>query len=56
VAGNVLKVVVACEHRQVMTDAKLSQQGIDCSDLYPGTATAISQLRGPDMIVSIRNQ
>ena len=39
-----------------MTDAKLGQKGIDRSDLYPGTPTAISQLRGPNVIVAVRNQ
>jgi len=39
-----------------MMDAKLGQQRIDRSDLYPGTPAAISQLCGADVIVSIRDQ
>lgn len=39
-----------------MTDAKRGQESIDRSDLHPGTPAAISQLRGPDVIVAIGNQ
>ncbi len=36
-----------------MTNAKLRQEGIDRSNLYSGTPTAISQLRSLDVIVAI---
>jgi len=56
VIGHVPEVIVGRQHPQVVTDAQLGQEGIDRSDLYPGTPTTISQLCGRDVIVSIRSQ
>lgn len=51
-----LEIVVGRKQREPMMDAKLRQQGIDRSDLYPGAPTTVSQLRGSYVIVPIRNQ
>jgi hypothetical protein len=54
-AGNVPKIVVGREHGQVMTKAKLRQQRIDGSNLQARAPTAVSELRGPNVIVAIRH-
>jgi hypothetical protein len=55
-SGHLNEVLVACEHDQVMPDAKLSQQRIDGSGLNAGSPTPISQPSGLDMIIAIRHQ
>jgi hypothetical protein len=55
-AGDLPEVVIGREHCQVIGDAKLRQQSIDRSNLYPGASTAISQLGGLNVIVAIRHQ
>jgi hypothetical protein len=39
-----------------MVYAKLRQESINRSNLYPGTATAVSQHCGRDMILAIEHQ
>ena len=41
-AGHVREVVVACQHRQVVMDAKSGQQRVDRADLYPGPPAAVA--------------
>jgi hypothetical protein len=55
-SGHVVKVPVGRQHRQIVTDAKLSQQGIDCSDLNTATATLVSQLRGVNVVAPVGHQ
>ena len=50
------KITVGCEQRQLVTDAKLRDDGVDRADLQAGATTAIAQLRGVDMIQSVRSQ
>ncbi len=54
--SNVREVLVGCEHRQLVTDAQFGQKGVDRSDLYPDTSAAISKLRSPDVVFTIRSQ
>ena len=56
VVGDVPEIVVGCQHRQVMTYAQLSQQGIDRSHLHAASAAPIPQLRRADVIVAIGHQ
>jgi hypothetical protein len=45
VVGDSPEIVVSCQHRQVMTNAQLSQKGIDGSDLYAFPAAPVYQPR-----------
>ena len=49
------EIFVGCKQRKIVVDAKLGQQGVDRSDLYPGAPAAISQLCGCDVIISVRH-
>jgi hypothetical protein len=49
------KVIVSREHCQIVTKAKLSQEGINRSNLLPGAPTNVSQLGGSDVIIAIRH-
>ncbi len=53
---HVAKVLVGRQHRQIVPNAKLRQQGVDRSDLDTAAATFVAQLRGVDMVAPIRNQ
>src|SRR5206468_7262229 len=55
-AGNVFEIVVGREHDEVVSHAKLRQESINRSDLYPGSPTAISQIGGLNVIIAIRNE
>jgi len=55
-AGNVVEILVARQHRQIVVHAKLGQEPVDRSDLYPGTTTPISQHRCCNVILAIRHQ
>jgi hypothetical protein len=39
-----------------MPQAELRQNSIDCSNLYPGAPTAISQLGSLNVVVAIGNE
>jgi hypothetical protein len=56
IPGHIEKVSVGCQHRQIVTDAKLRQQGIDRPDLYAASAAFITQLRGGNMVAPLGNQ
>jgi len=45
------EIIVGGQHRQPVTDAKLRQHGIDCSELNSSTLTSVSQLSGVDVIL-----
>ena len=47
------EIVVSGQEGQVMTYAKLSQQGVDRADLNPGSTTSVAQLGSIDMILPI---
>ena len=51
-----LEIVVGREQREPVVDAKFSQQGVDCSDLYAGTPTTVSQLGRGYVIAPVRDQ
>lgn len=51
--GDALEIIVGGQHREVMADANLRQQGIDRSNLNPRAPAAVSQLGRLDVIVSI---
>lgn len=55
-AGQVVKLPVGREHRQVVTEAKLRQQGVDRPDLNAGSPASVSQFRGVDVVPPVRNQ
>jgi len=48
-----VEIVVGCQHRQVVSHAKLRQQSINCCDLYPGAPATISQVGSLDVIIAI---
>lgn len=48
------KISVGREHRHVVADTKLRQEGVDRSDLYAAPPAAVSQVCGPDVIVTVR--
>jgi hypothetical protein len=56
VPGNVAKIMVGREHCQVMSEAKLRQQSVDCANLNSTAPTPIFQRGGVDVIVSSRRQ
>ncbi len=47
------EVVVRRQQREVVTNAKLSDQGVDRSKLDTGTSTPVMQLSGVDVILPI---
>ena len=51
-----LEVIVAGEHQQVMTDAQLSKERIDCAYLYAMAPTSIAQFRRINVILSVWHQ
>src|ERR1700724_3587523 len=56
VAGDMAKVSVGRQHRQVVTDAKLRQQCVDRTDLNTISATTVSQFRCVGMVLPIGHQ
>jgi hypothetical protein len=56
VIGNAAEILVRRQHRQVMTDAQLGEEGIDCTDLHAVSAAAIPEIRRPSVIVAIWHQ
>jgi len=53
---NVTEILVRRQHRQVMADAQLSQERIDCSDLHAISPAAIPERRRRDVIVAVRHE
>jgi hypothetical protein len=51
-----LEDIVAGEHQQVMTDAQLSKERIDCAYLYAMAPTSIAQFRRINVILSVWHQ
>ena len=49
------KIIVGCQHRQLVPDAKLRQQRVNCTELDTGTLTQIAQSRRIDVVTPIRN-
>jgi hypothetical protein len=50
------EIVISGEQRELMTDAKLREKGIDRAELYPCAPAAIAQVCGLDMVSPIRNE
>ena len=50
------EVVIGGEQRQLVTNAQLRKHGVDRADLQAGATTAISQLRGIDVILPVWGQ
>ena len=48
--SDVAEIVVCREHRHVVANAELRQDGIDGADLDPCAATAIAQFSGLDVV------
>jgi hypothetical protein len=53
VISNMTEILVRRQHRQIMTNAQLSEEGIDCPDLHAISAAVIPQLSRPYVIVAI---
>ena len=51
-----LEVIVAGEHQQVVANAQLRKQRIDCANLYAMATTSIAQLRRMNVILSVWHQ
>ncbi len=49
------EVIVSGQQGQIMTYAKLSQQGVDRANLNSSSTTGVAQLGSIDMILSIRS-
>jgi hypothetical protein len=56
VTSDIPKIAISREHRQAVTDAQLSKDSIDRSDLYACPTTVIAQLGGIDVIPPVRCQ
>lgn len=54
--GDSFKVTIRGQERELMTDAELSEQGVDGADLHPGAAAPIAQVRGVDMVLPIGSE
>jgi hypothetical protein len=50
------KIRIGREHRQIMPDAKLRQQGIDRTDLDTASPASVSQCGRVDVIAAVRGQ
>jgi hypothetical protein len=50
--GGVGEVLVGGQERQLVADAELGEQGIDCSDLHASAAARRAECGGIDMILS----
>lgn len=48
-----IKIPIRRQHRQIMAQAKLCQQGIDRTDLQPGSPAAVAQTGGVDVVLSV---
>jgi hypothetical protein len=51
-----VEILVGCEHRQLIPNAKLRQQRIYGPRLNTFTTTPVSQSSGMNVIVSVRDQ
>jgi len=56
VASEVGEIVVGGEHHQVVGDAKLGEQGVDCVDLDTMAAALIAKICRCDVILALRNE
>jgi hypothetical protein len=54
--GDMAKVSIGRQDREVVTDAKLRQQCVDRTDLNAAPATSVSQLGGVDVVLPCRHQ
>ena len=54
--GDMAKVSIGRQDREVVTDAKLRQQCVDRTDLNTAPATSVSQLGGIDVVLPGRRQ
>jgi hypothetical protein len=50
------EIVISGEQRELMTDAKLREKGIDRAELYACAPAAIAQVCGVDMVLPIGNE
>jgi hypothetical protein len=50
------EVAIGRQHREIVADAKLREQRIDCTDLNAGTAASVAQFGGIDVVVPVRNE
>ena len=49
------KIIVGCQHCQIMPDAKLREQRVNRAQLHTGGPTQVAQPRGIDVIPPIWN-
>src|SRR5205823_6673263 len=56
VPDDVAKISVGRQHRQIVTNAKLRQQGVYRADLNAAAAASVAQLCRVDVIVPVGNQ
>jgi len=54
--GGEFEVVVGTEKRQVVPNAQLSKQRVDCADLNSRSATGVAEFGGCNMVFAIRLQ
>jgi hypothetical protein len=50
------EVAIGRQHREIVADAKLREQRIDCTDLNAGTAASVAQFGGIGVVVPVRNR
>lgn len=50
------EIVVGCQQHQGVTNAQLRDYRVDRADLQTGATTAITQLRGVDVVPPVRSQ
>jgi hypothetical protein len=55
VLGCQQKIIVTCQHRQLVPNAKLREQPVNRTELDTGTSTQIAQSRSIDVVTPIWN-
>jgi hypothetical protein len=56
VFGDHRKIAIGCQHRQIVTEAKLRQESVDCADLDAAAAASVSEFRRVDMVMPVRDE
>ncbi len=55
-ARQMVKIPIRCQHRQIVANAELREQGVDRPDLNAGAPTFVAKARRLDMILAIGRQ
>jgi hypothetical protein len=56
VTRDIAEITVGCEHRQIVTNAKLRKERIDRSNLYAGSTAFVAQFGGVNVILPVGHE